>query len=205
MRGVLPRELSRYSKENILRSILASAALGPLSGIEKNVNMYNVILGIFRGVEKPMKIERIKFGFKNMKVSDLTLEDHSPYSEQSVQYRRMLVHWGLNNEPISSFDPKGKLQHLMDSIYELLPIHFDIEMVYGLFQQNGALNIMVVLRYYGVPDIMITEMLAVVIALDLQMGDDKYAVDMGVYSSQAAQIGVTDSILDAIFLKKNKK
>ncbi|AKC01920.1 VP1, partial [Eriocheir sinensis reovirus] len=197
--GRLPPYLNRYGKSNILRHILASAAMGPLSQIEKNVNAYNVVTGILNGkLEAPTVLERLKIGFKYVVMSDLNQDDYSPYSGQSIQYRRMLVHWGLNDSRITSFDPKSKLQHLLAENNQILPIHFDIEFIYRLYLQAGTMGFLHVMSYYQLPDTLTHEMLAAVVALELQLGNDKYAVDMGVYSSQAGQIRINDSLMDKI-------
>nr|WNT98849.1 VP1 [Scylla paramamosain reovirus] len=197
--GRLPQHLNRYGKSNILRHILASAAMGPLSQIEKNVNAYNVVMGILNGkLEAPTVLERLNMGFKYVVMSDLKQDDYSPYSCQGLQYRRMLVHWGLNDSRITSFDPKGKLQHLLAKNSQILPIHFDIEFVYRLYLQAGTMGFLQVMSYYQLPDTLTHEMLAAVVALELQLGNDKYAVDMGVYSSQAGQIRINDALMDSI-------
>jgi hypothetical protein len=197
--GRLPQHLNRYGKSNILRHILASAAMGPLSQIEKNVNAYNVATGIMGGkLEAPTVLERLKIGFKYVVMSDLNQDDYSPYSCQGLQYRRMLVHWGLNDSRITSFDPKSKLQHLLAKNSQILPIHFDIEFVYRLYLQAGTMGFLQVMSYYQLPDTLTHEMLAAVVSLELQLGNDKYAVDMGVYSSQAGQIRINDALMDSI-------
>jgi hypothetical protein len=197
--GRLPQHLNRYGKSNILRHILASAAMGPLSQIEKNVNAYNVATGILGGtLETPTVLERLKIGFKYVVMSDLNQDDYSPYSCQNLQYRRMLVHWGLNDSRITSFDPKSKLQHLLAKNAQILPIHFDIEFVYRLYLQAGTMAFLQVMSYYQLPDTLTHEMLAAVVSLELQLGNDKYAVDMGVYSSQAGQIRINDNLMDSI-------
>jgi hypothetical protein len=197
--GRLPQKLSRYGKANILRHILASAAMGPLSQIEKNVNAYNVATGILGGkLESPTVLETLKIGFKTVVMADLTQDDHSPYSCQGIQYRRMLVHWGLNDSRISSFDPKGKLQHLLAKNSQILPIQFNIEFVYRLYLQEGPMGFLQVMSYYQLPDPLTYEILATVVSLEIQLGNDKYAVDMGVYSSQAGQIRINDSLMDKI-------
>jgi hypothetical protein len=197
--GTLPREYAEYSKENMLRRILASAVVGPLARIETSVNAYNIVIALLRGtVGKSLPIHRLNFGFSKTILQPLTRFDRSPYTVQSLQYRRMLTEWGLNNDRISTFDPKSKLQRAIAQCDQHMPVDFDIETVYRMYQRKGSYGVFVILTYYGVPPTLINQIIVAAATLDAQVGEDKYAVDLGVYSSQASQIGVTDTVLESI-------